>query len=110
MGESIVGKSCLRNDALGKVTGRSVYGVDVKLPGMLYGKVLYSPYAHALIKSIDVSKAEALPGVKAVITGKDYPYTYGSTVKDRPFLAIDKVRYTGEGVAAINHKRSCSSQ
>lgn len=99
--ELSVGKPLERTDALGKVLGKTVYGVDLRLPGMLYGKVLYSDYAHARIKNIDTSKAESLPGVKAVITGADCDYTYGSTVKDRPFLARGVVRYKGEAVAAV---------
>ena len=57
---------------LDKVTGRARYGADINLPGLLYGKILRSPHAHARIKSIDTSKAEALPGVRAVVTYKDF--------------------------------------
>ena len=56
-----------------QATGRAVYGADVRLPGMLYGKVLRSPHAHALVKRIDTSKALALPGVHAVLTHADFP-------------------------------------
>ena len=58
---------------LGKVTGRSRFGAAVKLPGMLHGKIMRNPHAHARIKGVEVSKALALPGVAAVITGADYP-------------------------------------
>ena len=66
-----VGKSPIRPDGADKVTGRAKFGADLMLPGMLVGKVLRSPHAHAKIKSIDTSKAEALPGVKAVVTSAD---------------------------------------
>ncbi|MCD6075455.1 MAG: oxidoreductase, partial [Rhodospirillales bacterium] len=69
----VVGHRNLRPDGVDKVTGRAKYGADLILPGMLFGRVLRSPHAHAKIKSIDTSAAEALPGVKAVITGKDFP-------------------------------------
>ena len=102
MGElTSVGKPIMRSDALDKVTGRAIYCADIKLPGMLTGVLLYSPYAHARIREIDISEAEAFPGVHAVVTGKDFPFRYGSVVKDRPILALDKVRFTGEVVAAV---------
>ncbi len=98
---TVVGKPTLRSDVVDKVTGRAVYCADMKLPGMLIGALLYSPYAHARILSIDTSAAEALPGVHAVVTGKDYSARYGSVIKDRPLFARDKVRFTGEVVAAV---------
>jgi glycine cleavage system H lipoate-binding protein len=72
-GYKVVGTRPIRHDGADKVTGRAVYGNDMHLPGMLYGKVLRSPHAHARIISIDTSAAEALPGVKSVITGADLP-------------------------------------
>ncbi len=66
-----IGTSPVRPDGTDKVTGRAKFGADLMLPGMLTGKVLRSPHAHAKIKSIDTSKAEALPGVKAVVTCAD---------------------------------------
>src|SRR6266568_8164286 len=69
----IVGTSPLRHDGFEKVTGRSKFSIDMLLPGMLWGKILRSPHAHAIIKSIDTSAAEALPGVKAVVTSRDFP-------------------------------------
>ena len=96
-----VGMPIMRSDALDKVTGRAVYCDDIKLPGTLFGALLYSPYAHARILKIDVSEAESMPGVHAVVTGRDFPFRYGSVVKDRPILALDKVRFTGEVVAAV---------
>ncbi|MBI2303699.1 MAG: molybdopterin-dependent oxidoreductase [Chloroflexi bacterium] len=97
----VVGKPVPRVDAREKVQGKTVFGYDLKFPHMLHGKVLRSQYAHAHIVSIDVSRAKALPGVKAVVTGKDIPAIHGPQVRDQPFMPIDKVRYRGEGVAAV---------
>ena len=69
----VIGTRPVRPDGVDKVTGRAVYGADVQLPRMAHGKVLRSPHAHARIKSIDTSKAAALPGVLAVITAADFP-------------------------------------
>ncbi|MEJ2026754.1 MAG: xanthine dehydrogenase family protein molybdopterin-binding subunit, partial [Limibacillus sp.] len=68
----VVGERPLRPDGIDKVTGRARFGADAFAPGMLFGKVLRSPHAHARIRSIDTSKAEALPGVKAVVTRADF--------------------------------------
>jgi CO/xanthine dehydrogenase Mo-binding subunit len=100
----IVNHSIPRRDGRVKVTGKAQYVADLKLIGMAYAKVLRSPFAHAKIISIDKSRAEAHPGVYCVVTGYDLeglnPY-YGHAVKDHPLLAIDKVRYVGEPVAAV---------
>jgi len=96
-----VGKSVHRIDALEKVTGRAIYGDDMRFPDSLYGKVLRSPHAHAKIKRIDTSEAEKLPGVKAVVTGADAPFRGGEAIRDQPFLAVGKVRFAGEAVAAV---------
>ncbi|HEX2227650.1 MAG TPA: xanthine dehydrogenase family protein molybdopterin-binding subunit, partial [Candidatus Binatia bacterium] len=100
----IVNHPVPRRDGRVKVTGRASYVSDVKLIGMAYAKVLRSPFAHAKIVSINKSKAEAHPGVFCVLTGYDLdglnPY-YGHAVKDHPLLAIEKVRYAGEPVAAV---------
>ncbi len=100
----VVNHSLPRRDGRVKVTGKAQYVADLKLIGMAYAKVLRSPYAHAKILSIDKSRAEAHPGVHCVVTGFDLdginPY-YGHAVKDHPLLAIDKVRYAGEPVAAV---------
>ena len=102
-----IGKSVPRADAPEKVTGRARYAGDLSLPGMLYGKLLRSPVAHARIKSIDVSRARALPGVKAVITGKDTKgIKYGNwrlmpDTQDETPLAMDVVRFIGDEVAAV---------
>jgi CO/xanthine dehydrogenase Mo-binding subunit len=98
---TVVGKPVTRVDAAEKITGQAVYGYDLVLPQMLYGKVLFSTKAHAKIKRIDTRKAKALPGVVAVVTGDDAPWTHGESVKDKPFLARGKVRYIGEPVAAV---------
>jgi carbon-monoxide dehydrogenase large subunit len=99
---ALIGKSVRNVDAYKKVTGGSIYTDDLKLPGMLHGKILRSKYPHARILNIDVSKAKRLAGVKAVITGKDIPpYLYGVTVKDKPVFAIDRVRYMGDEVAGV---------
>jgi len=100
----VVNHSLPRRDGRVKVTGKAQYVADLKLIGMAYAKVLRSPYAHANIISIGKSRAEAYPGVYCVVTGYDLdginPY-YGHAVKDHPLLAIDKVRYAGEAVAAV---------
>ena len=69
---NVIGSRPIRHDGADKVTGRAQYGVDVSLPGMLHGRILRSPHAHARIKSIDTSKAEAAPGVYAVVTSADW--------------------------------------
>ena len=84
---TVVGKPVERVDAEEKITGQAVYGYDLVLPNMLYGKTLFSAKAHAKIKNIDTSKAKALAGVVAVVTGEDAPWTHGEAVKDKPFLA-----------------------
>jgi carbon-monoxide dehydrogenase large subunit len=96
-----VGKEIPRIDGLDKATGRAVYSVDVDLPGMLYGSVVRSPFPHAKILRIETSGALRIPGVRAVVTGKDFPFLFGALIQDQPFLAIDKVRYVGEPVVAV---------
>ncbi len=92
---ALIGKRLTRLDGPLKSTGTAVYSFDVKRPGMLYGKVLFSTRPHAIIKRIDTEKAKKYPGVHAVITGKDAPWTHGEAIKDKPFLAQRKVRYIG---------------
>jgi CO/xanthine dehydrogenase Mo-binding subunit len=96
-----IGKAVPRVDAVEKVTGEAVYVADMKLPGMLYGRMKTSPHVHARIRNIDTSKAQALPGVKAVLTGKEASQKLGLYMVDRPILAVEKVRYFGEAVAAV---------
>jgi len=98
---SIVGHSVRRIDVEEKVTGGAVYGYDLVLPNMLHGKVLFSSRPHAKIRRIDTSEAKRVPGVVAVITGEDVPWTHGESIKDQPFLAQGKVRHVGEPVAAV---------
>jgi 4-hydroxybenzoyl-CoA reductase subunit alpha len=104
---SIIGKPTTNVDGAAKVTGEAEYTFDMTLPNMLYGKLLRSPHPHARIVSIDTSEALKLPGVKAVITGKDTPGgKYGlwrrfSELSDQEALATTKVRFIGDPVAAI---------
>ncbi|MBL8193048.1 MAG: molybdopterin-dependent oxidoreductase, partial [Blastocatellia bacterium] len=100
---SVIGKSAPMIDGVPKVIGTAIYADDIKLPGMLYGKILRSPHAHARIVKIDTSRALALPGVKAIITGKDTPIKYGILPigQDETALAVDKVIYVGQEVAAL---------
>jgi 4-hydroxybenzoyl-CoA reductase subunit alpha len=101
---STVGVSIPRIDAADKVTGRALYTDDITLPNMVYGKILGSPIAHGRLKRIDVSKAKALEGVLAVITGADVPDTmYGVSPAryDEYVLAKEKVRHVGDEVAAV---------
>ncbi|MBI4334630.1 MAG: xanthine dehydrogenase family protein molybdopterin-binding subunit [Chloroflexi bacterium] len=99
---TFLGKSITPLHASEKATGQAVYAGDLRLADMLTGKFCRSPYAHARILHIDTSRAEKLPGVKAVVTSKDAPgQRIGRWVWDRPVLAEDKVRHTGEAVAAV---------
>jgi CO/xanthine dehydrogenase Mo-binding subunit len=99
-----VGRSQPRRDAREKLHGEAQFAGDIVVPRMLHGKVLRSPIAHGRIVSIDTSAAERVPGVVSVLTGADLrdidPY-YGHAIKDRPIVAIDKVRFHGEQVAAV---------
>jgi 4-hydroxybenzoyl-CoA reductase alpha subunit len=98
-----VGKRARKVDGIHKATGQAVFTDDIQLPGMLHGKFLRSPHAHARIVSIDASAALALPGVHAVITGRDLPIRYGVIpwTQDENALAVDKVRFIGDEVAAV---------
>lgn len=95
-----VGRSIARVDAVDKVTGRAKFTGDLNMPGMLHGKILRSPFPQARIRGIDASKAEALPGVAAVLTSKDIHDTQ-PIYSGRPVIALDKARYIGEPVAAV---------
>ena len=108
----VIGTRPVRPDGADKVTGRAIYGADMRLTGMLHGKVLRSPHAHARIRSIDTSKAKALPGVKAVVTAHDMPKAedrmanlgeMSVNVKhlSNNAMAYDKVLYRGHAVAAV---------
>jgi len=96
-----VGKNIPRTIEVDKVTGRAIYIDDLKRPGMLYGKILYSNYAHAKIKMIDTSKAEKLPGVRAVLTGYNIPDVRVGFLKDQTVLKKDIVRQFRDEVAAV---------
>ncbi|MBW2178324.1 MAG: xanthine dehydrogenase family protein molybdopterin-binding subunit, partial [Deltaproteobacteria bacterium] len=96
-----IGKSIPRTYETDKVTGRAVYIDDFKLPGMLYGKILYSSYAHARIKRIDTTRAKKLPGVRAVLTGYDIPDVRVGFIKDQTVLKKDVVRQFRDEVAAV---------
>jgi nicotinate dehydrogenase large molybdopterin subunit len=98
-----VGKNRLRVDGYDKVTGGLQYGADLEYPGCLIGKAVRSPYAHAIIRSIDTAKASSIPGVKAILTAKDVPgrNSIGTIVLDQPALCGDKVRYIGDAVALV---------
>ena len=105
---SPIGESVPRIDAREKVTGAAQFADDLQFgPGLLYARIKRSPYPHALIKKIDVSKALALPGVKAVATGADTPGFIGLYLRDRHIFCTDRVRYVGDpvaGVAAISEE------
>ena len=106
MNHFVVGKPIPRVDAIEKVTGKAIYVDDLVFSNLLYGKILRSKFAHAKILYIDTSKAEKLPGVKAVVTGKEFANNFnhslaGSHLRDQPFLAVEKVRYIGEPLAVV---------
>ena len=100
---NVIGRPELRVDGREKATGKAIYTVDVELPGMAHGKILRSPYAHAKLARIDCGKAEKLPGVYAAITRNDQREIgmFGAAYKDQTIVAIDKVRYVGDPVAAV---------
>ncbi len=108
----VIGTRPIRHDGIEKVVGRAKYGADYSFPGMLHGKLLRSPHAHARIKSINVEKALKLPGVKAIVTGKDLPRAenkieQAGEMAINPYylsmniLAHDKVLYDGHAIAAV---------
>ena len=98
---SSVGKRVPKLDALEKATGRAQYIQDIKLPGMLYGKILYSKYPHARIAHIDVSRAKRLTGVRAILTGEDAKHIKFGVYKDNTPLKAGKVRSYRDEVAAV---------
>jgi CO/xanthine dehydrogenase Mo-binding subunit len=114
MAHRVIGTNLPKVDAPERVTGKAAYGADLNLPGMLWAKIVRSPYPHARIKKIDTSKAAALPGVKAVITAQDFPpLEKGATAPlvgevsislnavREIAMASDKARYHGQAVAAV---------
>ncbi len=101
---SIIGKRFPRLEAVAKATGQAQYTVDLKMSGLLHGKILRSPLPHAKIKSIDISRAEKLNGVQAVITASDVPlnkFSFVQSLADKTIFCFDKVRYVGDEVAAV---------
>src|SRR5437899_9043361 len=100
---SIIGKRVALIDSAGKTTGQGKYADDLSLPGMLIGKILHSPYPHAVVKRINSSRARVLEGVVTVVTGSDAPNKYGilPVGHDETALAVDKVRYVGDNVACV---------
>jgi 4-hydroxybenzoyl-CoA reductase alpha subunit len=101
--KKVVGRPFRKVDARAKCTGQTRFADDIVLPRMLFAKILRSPVPHALIKRVDVSKALSLPGVVAIITGRDLPIPYGilPVSEDEHSLCIEKVRFIGDPVAAI---------
>jgi CO/xanthine dehydrogenase Mo-binding subunit len=97
---TIVGSRARRLDVVDKLTGKARYASDLRLPGMLYGKIVRSERPHARIVRIDASAAEELPGVEAVLYGA-VGNRFGEAVKDQTLFAVDKVRHVGEPVAAV---------
>ena len=103
----VVGKAVPRLDGFKKVTGRPIYTGDIEMPGMTHGAILRSTYPHARVVRVDKSRAERVPGVIAVVSGEDVANTpgidpwFGPVFRDQAILAIDKVRYIGDPVAAV---------
>ena len=101
---TIAGTDARRVDGIEKVTGKALYTGDLQLPGMAYAKILRSPLAHARLVKVDASNAKSMNGVIATLTRddiKDLNYKYGATYKDQSIVAVDKVRYVGDPVAAV---------
>jgi len=96
-----IGQSIPRKESWEKVSGRAKYAGDLPRTGTLFARLLTSPHAHARILKIDTSRAEAIEGVKAVVTGSDCSWLFGIMLRDRPAIAVDKVRYAGEPVAMV---------
>ncbi len=102
MGFKYIGKNDIqRPNVIERATGKAVFIDDIKLPRMLYAKILYPEYAHAKIVSIDVNEAEKMPGVVKIVTGQGWKRKFGDCIHDRLPMATDKVRYIGEPVAAV---------
>lgn len=100
----IIGTSASRVDGVAKVTGQAQYASDICVPGMLYGRILRSPHAHARIVSIDASVAEKVPGVRAVLTRADFRNSnafFSGKIKDHPILALERALFAGQPVAAV---------
>src|SRR5438045_9789533 len=100
---SVVGKSLTKPDAYAKVSGQTKFADDLALPRMLFGRILRSPHPHARIVRVDTSRARALPGVLAVLTGDDLPIKFGTlpASQDEEALARGQVRYVGGPIAPV---------
>jgi len=98
---NVIGKSVMRKESSDKVSGMARYANDYEAPGLLHARIVASPYAHAKIKSIEYKNSLRTSGVRAVLTGQCCQQLIGSTIVDRPPIAIDKVRYNGEPVAVV---------
>ena len=96
-----IGKPLIRPDAISKATGKAVYVDDIRIPGMLYAAIKRPDYAHAKILKIETSEAEKMPGVVKVVTGEGCTMHYGDNIADISPMAVEKVRYAGEPVAAV---------
>src|SRR5439155_354510 len=108
-----VGRSAPRSDAKEKLRGQAEFVGDLVVPRMLHGKVLRSPFAHARVVSVDAREAEAMPQVVCVLTGSDLADLdgyWGHTIKDRPIVAFDRVRFAGEPVAAVAAEDEASAE
>ncbi|HEY4668916.1 MAG TPA: hypothetical protein VIH05_03995, partial [Tepidiformaceae bacterium] len=111
-GYKVIGTRPVRPDGVEKVTGKAQYGADIRLPGLIHGRILRSPHAHARILSIDTSEAETIPGVMGVLTAKELPAA-DDAIQDLGegavnlrelsdnVLALEKVLYRGHAVAAV---------
>jgi CO/xanthine dehydrogenase Mo-binding subunit len=98
----VVGQSVQRTDVIDKITGCAVFVDDIQFgPNLLHSRLVRSPHPHALIKKINTTKAEALPGVRAIVTGKELKARMGLYLIDRPIFADERVRYYGEPVAGV---------
>src|SRR4051812_26411841 len=99
----VLGKPLRRIDAIGKVTGETRFADDLAMPGMLHMKLVRSPVPHAKIRAIDTGKALAVDGVRAVLTGEQFPIPFGilPVSQDEHALCPDKVRFVGDPVAAV---------
>ncbi|WP_251553599.1 xanthine dehydrogenase family protein molybdopterin-binding subunit [Neobacillus muris] len=96
----IIGKGITRKDSLEKVTGHAKYTADFETNDMLHARLVISPFGHALIKQLDLTEAQNIPGVRAIVTGDDLPLT-GEEMRDRPPIAVNRVRFNGEVVAIV---------
>ncbi len=101
MSESYIGASIPQIGSLEKVTGNALYVDDLRFPNMLAGRILRSPHPHARIVAVHKEAALAVPGVRAVLIGEDFPKRYGMMIHDETVLAVDRVRYVGDEVAAV---------